>query len=130
MRRVSIPDVIARIAALACIGIALAIAACSSRGPSVIPGADPDHGAQLIANVGCGACHHISGIAGASGLVGPPLDNIAQRGIIAGELPNTPENMVRWIRDPQAVEPGTAMPDLHLDERDARDIVAYLYSQH
>lgn len=130
MRRVSLSTVIARIVALACFAAALAIAACSSHEPSPIPGADPDHGAQLIANVGCGACHHIVGVAGANGLVGPPLDNIAQRGIIAGELPNTPENMVRWIRDPQGVEPGTAMPNLHLDERDARDIVAYLYTQH
>jgi cytochrome c1 len=78
--------------------------------------------------MGCGACHHIPGIPGAEGLVAPPLDNIAQRGILAGELANTPENMVRWIRDPQAIEPATAMPNLHIDEQSARDIVAYLYT--
>jgi len=83
-----------------------------------------------IAAMGCGACHHIPGIPGANGMVGPPLDNVAQRGILAGELANSPENMVRWIRDPQSVEPATAMPNLHIGEQSARDIVAYLYSLH
>lgn len=105
-----------------------AIAACSSASATPIPGGNRDRGAQTIAAMGCGACHHIPGIPGADGLVGPPLDNIAQRGILAGELANTPENMVRWIRDPQAIEPATAMPNLHIDEQSARDIVAYLYS--
>ena len=108
----------------------LALAACSSAGSAPIAGGSPDRGAQTIAAMGCGACHHIPGIAGASGLVGPPLDNIAERGMIAGELPNTPDNMMRWIRDPLAVEPGTAMPNLHVGEQSARDIVAYLYSLH
>ena len=103
---------------------------CSSHTSSVIPGGDPARGAQTIANMGCGACHHIAGIPGANGMVGPPLDNVAQRGILAGEIANTPENMAHWIRDPQSVEPNTAMPNLHVDERSARDIVAYLYSLH
>lgn len=108
--------------------IVIMIAACSSAGAAPIAGGNRDRGAQAIAAMGCGACHHIPGIAGANGLVGPPLDNIAQRGMIAGELPNTPENMVRWIRDPQAIEPATAMPNLGVDEQNAIDIVAYLYS--
>jgi cytochrome c1 len=106
------------------------LGACSSSHPVPIPGGSADRGAQTLAAMGCGACHHIPGIPGAEGLVGPPLDNVAQRTMLAGELPNTPDNMVRWIRDPQAVEPGTAMPNLHVDEQSARDIVAYLYSLH
>lgn len=128
MRRHSSPS-----GALRCGTVALGtllLAACSSAGSVPIPGGSPERGAQTIAAMGCGACHHIPGIAGASGLVGPPLDNIAERGMIAGELPNTPDNMMRWIRDPQAVEPGTAMPNLHVGEQSARDIVAYLYSLH
>lgn len=105
-----------------------AAAACSSAGSAPIPGGSPDRGAQDIAAMGCGACHHIPGIAGANGLVGPPLDNVAERGMLAGEIPNTPDNMVQWIRDPQAVEPTTAMPNMHVDAQSARDIVAYLYS--
>jgi cytochrome c1 len=110
------------------IAILIVVAACSSASATPIPGGNRDRGAQTIAAMGCGACHHIPGIPGAEGLVAPPLDNIAQRGILAGELANTPENMVRWIRDPQAIEPATAMPNLHIDEQSARDIVAYLYT--
>jgi cytochrome c1 len=43
-------------------------------------------------------------------------------------LPNTPENLVRWLRDPQKLNPRTAMPDLGVTERDAQDIAAYLYT--
>jgi cytochrome c1 len=42
-------------------------------------------------------------------------------------MPNTPGNLIRWIRNPRSVEPGTAMPALGLSEREARDIAAYLY---
>lgn len=48
--------------------------------------------------------------------------------MIAGELPNTPDNLVRWIKDPKLVEPGTAMPDLGLSDEQARDVAAYLYT--
>jgi zinc transporter ZupT len=51
---------------------------------------------------------------------------IGTRGFIAGVLPNTPQNMVRWLRHPQAVSPKSAMPDLGVTEPDARDIAAYL----
>jgi cytochrome c1 len=53
---------------------------------------------------------------------------MASRGFIAGVLPNSPENMVRWLRQPQSVDPRSAMPDLGVSERDARDIAAYLSS--
>lgn len=65
----------------------------------------------------------------ATGAVGPPLDGIAGRVIIAGHLANTPQNMERWIRDPQHVSPGTAMPNLGVGEADARDITAFLYAR-
>ena len=60
--------------------------------------------------------------------VGPPLGRIATREYIAGMLPNTPANMVRWLRHPAEVNPRTAMPDLGVTERDARDMAAYLYT--
>ena len=87
---------------------------------------DADIGRQVLEDRGCGSCHRIPGVPGADGLVGPPLDSMGRRTFIAGQLANTPENMVRWIRDPQAVEPGTAMPDLGITEAEARDITAYL----
>jgi len=85
-------------------------------------------GAALISWYGCGACHSVPGVAGANALVGPPLDHFAQRGYVAGMLRNTPDNLVRWIRDPQKIVPGNAMPALGIDEHDARDIAAYLYT--
>ncbi|MFI5227529.1 MAG: cytochrome c oxidase assembly protein [Gemmatimonadales bacterium] len=106
-----------------------ATGACRGSRPSVVPGGDVQRGKTAISAVGCGACHTIDGIAGAQGEVGPPLSGVARRSIIAGELANTPENMVRWIRDPQSVEPNTAMPNLDISEQSARDIAAYLYSR-
>lgn len=89
---------------------------------------DPERGAELIETYGCGSCHNVPGVAGANAMVGPPLDAWSQRHTIAGALPNTPENLIFWIQNPQAVEPGTIMPDMGVDERDARDIAAYLYT--
>jgi cytochrome c1 len=48
--------------------------------------------------------------------------------MIAGQLPNSPSNLARWIQHPRTVEPKTAMPDLGLTEDQAYDIAAYLYS--
>jgi cytochrome c len=86
------------------------------------------HGKQLIEGYGCGACHTIPGVRNANGLVGPPLIYFSRRTMIAGELPNTQENLVRWIQHPRQVEEHTAMPDLGLDEDQAYDIAAYLYT--
>ena len=85
-----------------------------------------ENGRLLLRQFGCGACHRIPGVADAQGNVGPPLAAIGTRGFIAGVLPNTPQNMVRWLRHPQAVNPRSAMPDLGVTERDAHDIAAYL----
>jgi len=89
---------------------------------------DAQRGKLAIARYGCGACHEIEGVTGAHGDVGPSLDGIAERVEIAGKLSNQPDNMIRWIRQPQEVVPGNGMPDLGVDERDGRDIAAYLYT--
>ena len=61
-------------------------------------------------------------------MVGPPLVGWARRTMVAGYLPNTPDQLVRWITAPQSVAPGNAMPNLGVTDRDARDIAAYLYT--
>lgn len=107
---------------------ALALAACDrphATGPRI---GDPGRGKVLTGQLGCGSCHVIPEIEGANGKVGPPLGDIGQRTIIAGVLPNTPPNMIAWLKSPQSVTPGNAMPDLDIDDRDARDIAAYLYT--
>jgi cytochrome c2 len=81
-----------------------------------------------IRKYGCNSCHTISGVPGARGLVGPPLDGIRDRYYIAGELANTPANLMQWIQHPRQVEPHTAMPEMGVTEQDSRDIAAFLYT--
>lgn len=87
---------------------------------------DAGRGKRAINQYACVTCHAIPGIVGSNAPVGPPLGGIAARSFLGGVLPNTPENMVRWLRAPQEVNPRSAMPDLGVGERDARDIAAYL----
>jgi cytochrome c len=91
-------------------------------------GGDPDRGRQLIRQYGCGTCHEIPGVAGATGTVGPPLAKVAMRSFLAGHLGNTPANLIRWIQHPQREEPGVAMPEMGVTDTDARDLAAYLYT--
>lgn len=89
---------------------------------------DDQRGARLLRERGCGRCHHVPGVRGADGWVGPPLDAFSRRSFVAGRLPNSPENLARWIRDPRSVDPQTAMPQVPLSAQQARDIAAYLFS--
>jgi cytochrome c2 len=86
----------------------------------------PAHGAELIAENGCGACHMIPGITGANGLVGPPLTLMGRRIFVAGLLRNTPQNLAAWVLEPQRFVPGNAMPSTGLSESEALDVAAYL----
>ena len=109
---------------------ALALTACGAKeaGPVRAQVGDAHRGGIWITREGCGACHVIPGLMQANGLVGPPLIHFSKRTIVAGYLPNTPENLQRWIQHPQQLAPGNAMPDGHLNDQQARDVVAYLYS--
>lgn len=103
-------------------------AEADAREAAEMTGGDPSRGPDLMRKYGCQSCHTIPGVVGADGLVGPPLDGIASRSYIGGVLPNAPDNMLRWIRDPKAVDPLTAMPNTGVTASDARHIVAYLYT--
>jgi cytochrome c2 len=87
-----------------------------------VAGGSAARGRVLAGDRGCGTCHVIPGVAGAVFWAGPPLSEWARRGWLAGRYPNTPEQLVAWLRDPQAFSPGSAMPDLGLNEVEARDI--------
>jgi cytochrome c len=105
-------------------------AASPSPSPSPSAAADPENGKRLIVAKGCGGCHTVEGVPGATGLVGPRLNNIALRPTLAvGAVDNSRENMMHWIMDPPSMKPGTAMPKLGLTEQEAQDITAFLYSQ-
>ncbi|HUO92989.1 MAG TPA: c-type cytochrome [Rhizomicrobium sp.] len=118
------------------VGIALAVgclglAACgqSERRAEWAPfNGDPHRGAALIAQAGCGQCHIVPGVPDAVGTVGPSLAHFGVHTTVAGLLPNTPTALVRWIKEPQAVLPGNAMPDMHLSKQQAQDMAAYLHT--
>ena len=86
-------------------------------------------GRHLILSYGCGTCHSIPGIPGADGTVGPSLDHFYEQMTIAGQLPNTQENLIKWIQNPQKVIPGDAMPNMGVTADQAKYIAAYLYHQ-
>jgi cytochrome c2 len=92
-----------------------------------VPNGHADRAPALIRAYGCGSCHTISGVDGADGRIGPRLSGLAGKENIAGRLDNTPDNLVRWITEPQQVDPGNLMPDLGVSDEAARDIAAYLY---
>lgn len=109
----------------------LMLAGCggeAERAGAALTGGNPQRGREAIGRFGCGSCHTIGGISGARGLVGPPLTGIGSRIYVGGVLSNTPQNMIRWIRNPREVDEKTAMPVLGVNDRDATDIAAYLYS--
>jgi cytochrome c1 len=91
-------------------------------------GGEPDRGQAAITRYGCATCHTIPGVKGADALVGPSLEHVASRSYVAGVLPNTPANVIRWIQDPPGVDHLTAMPNLGVTDSDARDIASYLYT--
>lgn len=121
-----------RLQVLMVIGGALLLGACGEseveRQARQKTGGDPGHGAVLVRRYGCNACHMIPGVPGAKGKTGPTLEGIADRPRLAGEIDNTPQNLMRWIRDPQSVKKGTAMPTLGISEPEGRDLAAFLYT--
>ena len=93
-----------------------------------VPQGDPQRGRAALVQFDCGVCHVIPGVAGARGMVGPPLDSMRRNVYIAGKFPNTPDTLVRFIVDAPALAPETAMPNVGVAEQQARDMAAYLYS--
>jgi cytochrome c2 len=121
------------LAILAVAGIG--VAACDlfeapSYDNTVVVGGDPARGRAILASGihGCTACHDIPGIDTLRGVVGPPLDGMAERGLIAGQLPNKPGVLVAFLQSPPALVPDTGMPDVGLTPEQARHIAAYLYT--
>jgi cytochrome c1 len=87
-----------------------------------------EYGKQLILAKGCGGCHTIPGLAGATGEFGPDLGGVGARPRVAnGAVPHAgPADLERWILDPSALKPGTQMPRLGLTRPEAAAIVSFL----
>lgn len=109
-------------------GLVSCVGGREARAYTVSTGGVAARGVTLIGMKKCGSCHMIPGIDGANGLVGPPLGKIALRTYIGGQLPNRPDNLVHWLMSPPSIKPHTAMPILGLNQQEARDVAAYLYT--
>ena len=73
-----------------------------SRPVMSVPDGQPDRAPELFETYGCVTCHIIPGIPKASGTVGPRLDRLEYRIYLAGSLPNSPENLIRFPSAPFA----------------------------
>jgi cytochrome c oxidase subunit II len=96
-------------------------------GPATIPATDllASNGAKVFANSPCTTCHMIQGIS--KGYIGPDLTHFGSRTTLAaGVLKNTPENVAKWIGNPQETKPGANMPALLLPGPKMNALVAYL----
>lgn len=95
---------------------------------AVVEGGNAGRGQRLLSHYQCGSCHAIPAVPSAKGRTAPPLTQFGRRSYIAGQVPNRPLTLVRWLQDPQALLPQARMPDMGASEADARDMAAYLLS--
>jgi cytochrome c1 len=83
---------------------------------------------RLFVDSGCGGCHTLSGVAGATGVAGPNLTNVSLRPTLAGNtIPNTPETLARFLLEPASVAPDTRMPSVGLTPHEAQQLAAFLF---
>jgi cytochrome c2 len=90
---------------------------------------DPSRARAAIRQYGCAACHEIPGVQSPGGIAGPPLSGISDRLYVGGAVENTPDNLIRWIVNPKQFSARTAMPVTGINESEARDVAAFLYSR-
>jgi cytochrome c oxidase subunit 2 len=85
-------------------------------------------GRATFLSLSCVNCHTLSGTS-ASGTFGPDLSHLMSRATLgSGVIPNTPENLHAWVKDPQAIKPGNLMPNMQLNARELDEVVSYLSS--
>jgi mono/diheme cytochrome c family protein len=105
---------------------ALAAEGCARPAPdAAVPAPDA---VRTIHRHGCAGCHVIPGVVGSARHVGPPLAGYGRRTHLRGREPLTEAALAAWLRDPQAGDPGSAMPPTGLDEVEARAVARYLLS--
>jgi len=101
----------------------------AQRQSSVPPKTDAQkRGQQVFLGSTCIMCHSIQGTP-ARGTVGPDLTHVGSRVKVAADtLPNSSENLSRWILDPHKIKPGVKMPVHNLNPDDLKQLVEYLKS--
>lgn len=95
--------------------------------PATVPTTDSaQRGLKLFQTMTCINCHSIDGVSIAANAA-PNLTHLADRTVLgAGVLSNTPTNLLRWLKDPQAIKPGCFMPNLKLTDAQADELADYL----
>lgn len=95
--------------------------------PPQAPAGSAQRGPQLIAQYACSVCHVVPGTQGPQGRLGPSLAGVASRPVISnGAVRNTPENLRRFVQNPQSLNPQSSMPPIAMPDADAQDIAAFL----
>jgi cytochrome c1 len=96
---------------------------------------NPENGRRLFTDSsvfppnGCGTCHTLPGVAYGEFPFAPNLNNVALRPTLSGEqVQNTPQNLSRWIQDPQSVKADAKMPKPNVTAQQAEDLAAFLYA--
>jgi cytochrome c oxidase subunit 2 len=95
--------------------------------PAPADGSPAAGGREVFRAGACVGCHTVRGVS--AGTIGPDLTHFGSRKTIAGGiLPNTPENLARWVRHAPTVKPGSIMPEQRLSDQEVTALVAYLQS--
>ena len=85
-------------------------------------------GRRVFETAACINCHTVRGTA-ANGRFGPDLTHLMSRATIAsGGADNTPESLRVWLRDPDAIKPGSLMPAMKLSDAELDALVRYMQS--
>ncbi len=87
---------------------------------------DAEGGKALFISKACVGCHTVQGIPEAQGKVGPELTHQASNSMIVDVLPNTEENLKKYLKDPAVVKPGALMPNQYLTDSEIQALVAFL----
>jgi cytochrome c oxidase subunit 2 len=83
-------------------------------------------GRRIFETTACINCHQVAGTV-ANGRFGPDLTHLMSRDTIAsGAIPNTPENLRQWVRNPDSMKPGCLMPSMQLNDPELDALTAYL----
>lgn len=99
------------------------IAGLSGEKPQQI---SPRAGQYVFEHEACISCHTVAGTV-ATGRYGPDLTHLMSRDTLAaGASQNTEEELLRWVRDPNQIKPGSLMPAMHLTDHENQQITAYL----
>ncbi len=124
MKRLALPLILLVVVAIACNRDE---ASKSLATPEAKPIGNAERGKALAGQYGCNVCHVVPGVEGPQGSLGPSLAGVASRPSISfGKVPNTPENLVKFIQEPAAMNPQSSMPPIGLTDVDAKDIAAFL----